>query len=392
MLQLFYFCYYIAVGIALPFFPPYLRHLGLSGREISAMLSMAPLLHLFAPLVWGWVADRKRRPDLVLRVTCGGAFFVIGPLIVLRTMPGMVVLYFFHQVFAVAITGLADSLAVERARSGTDYGRIRLWGSLSFVLACAVVGPLLGARDPRGGDVLVPILLVGGFGLTFLASFGLRGHGGREAPHMHDVKALLRDRRFRLIVVMASLHWACLAPYHTFFSIMLQDRGMSSGVVGAAFVVGVIAEIAAFYLFRHIRTRIAPAPLLVVCFAATVARWCLVAAVPSAQGQIALQLVHGLTYGLFWSTALAWVGECVPQRIRATGQALFTTATFGVGNLVGVLMSGWLYDTFHGAGAAFLAAGFLEIVPLTLAVTVGRRLCPVTHDALPPAPPLPESL
>jgi hypothetical protein len=55
-------------------------------------------------------------------------------------------------------------------------------------------------------------------------------------------------------------------------------------------------------------------------------------------------------------------------------------------------MSGWPYDTFRGAGAAFLVAGFLEIVPLTLAATVGRKLCPIAHDTPLPTPTLPESL
>ena len=44
------------------------------------------------------------------------------------------------------------------------------------------------------------------------------------------------------------------------------------------------------------------------------------------------------------------------------------------------------------AGAAFLVAGFLEMVPLTLAATVGRKLRPIAHDTPLPTPTLLESL
>ena len=92
---------------------------------------------------------------------------------------------------------------------------------------------------------------------------------------------------------------------------------------------------------------------------------------------MALQTLHALTFGVFWGSALAWVGECVPPRVRATGQTLFTGVMYGVGNGLGMLGSGALYDTFHGAEAAFLAAAAVELVPLVLVASWGRRLDPL---------------
>src|SRR5262245_20687694 len=165
------------------FFPPYLRGLGLSGRQVSMMLAVAPTMNLGMPLAWGYLADRLRRPDLRLRLVTLGAFLFLLPLIVVQSMPGLLLCYVGHQSFAVAIVGLCDSIALEQVRRGADYGRIRLWGSLSFAVACLLIGPGLAARHAAHSPV-VPALMAAALGCTFFASLGVRGEGGERArPH-----------------------------------------------------------------------------------------------------------------------------------------------------------------------------------------------------------------
>jgi PPP family 3-phenylpropionic acid transporter len=383
-LRLFYVCYYTAVAISLPFLPPYFRSLGLTGRELSVMLSLAPCLHLGAPLLWGWLADRTRRPDLLLRIACGGAALLCAPLVLVRRLPGMIPVFAAHQLFAIAITSLADSLALDRVRRhGEDYGRIRLWGSISFVVACLALGPLFAARGPRGGDPLVPLLLAVLLGGACVAALFVKGGTTRERPHAADVRLLLRDRRFLFLLLVAPLHWGALAPYHGFFSILLQDRGLSAHVVGQAFVLSVLGEILAFYVFGHLRRRFSLAALFSASFAVTVVRWGLTAAVDAPALLVAVQALHALTFGLFWGTAVAWLGACVPPKLRATGQTLYGAATFGLGNLFGMLTTGVLYDAARSAVPAFWAAGAVELLPLGLTLLWGRRL---EADAAPPRP------
>jgi PPP family 3-phenylpropionic acid transporter len=377
VLRLFYACYFASMGASVPFFPPYLRSLGLSGRQISFMLALAPLLHLAVSLGWGWIADRTRRPDLVLRLVCLTACLLMVPLVFVRTMPAMLFLYAAHQAFAVPIIGLTDALALERVRQGADYGRIRVWGSFAFALSSQAVGTLLRLRGHTGGDPLVPAFIAGALGLAFLTSLTLRGHVERERPHAREISTLLADKRFLFILLLAPLHWGCTAPYHGFLGILFRDCHLPQDLLGASFLVSVGAEMATLYFFAKLRARFTLAPLLSVAFAATAVRWCLVAYVRNSALLVALQAVHALTFGVFWGSALAWVGECVPPRLRASGQTLFTGVMYGVGNMTGMLGSGALYDHFHGAEASFLVAGVLELVPLALVATLGRRLEPL---------------
>ncbi len=364
------------MAVALPFFPLYLRDLGLTGQQVSVVMSIAPFLHLGVPLWWGWVADRTRRTDRLLQLACLGSFVFYGPLIFVRSMPALMVVVAAHQAFAVAISGLSDTLALDRARHGEDYGRIRVWGSVSFMLACLLIAPVLAARGQRHGDPLVPILMTAFLGLTFLSSLTVRSNASRERPHARDVSVLLADRRFLFLIVVAPVHWACCSPYHAFFGILLRDRGLSETTIGHAFVVSVVGEMLALYFFRTLRERFSLPTLLAVSFGASALRFVFTGLAVSPAWLVGLQAAHALTFGLYWGAALAWLAECVPPQLRATGQTLYTACTLGIGNIVGMLGTGVIYDRTGSAAPAYVLAGCLEIVPLVLALSVGRRLAP----------------
>ena len=176
--------------------------------------------------------------------------------------------------------------------------------------------------------------------------------------------------------MIAPLHWASLSPYHGFLGILAIKRGFSAITISYAYVVGVLAELAAFFFFRRLRERFTLPSLMVVAAATTVVRWVLTALVTDAVTLVALQALHAFTFGLFWGAAMAWLAECVPPELRATGQALYTTATFGIGNLIGYMGSGFLVDVSGGAQAAFFAAAAIELVPLTVTLIFGRRFAP----------------
>jgi MFS transporter, PPP family, 3-phenylpropionic acid transporter len=375
MLRFVYVAYFVAIGVVLPFFPPYLRSLGLSGAQVSLVMSMGAVGYVLASLLWGWVADRTRRPVLVLRLACSCAALCLAPLIFVRTMPAILYLYGAHQLFAVAILGLVDSLAVERARQlGEDYARLRLWGSVSFIISCWSAGQALLWRGHREGDPLVPLLMTAGFVLAVLASFTVSGAAAREPrPQAREVRVLLGDDRFVFLLAVAALHWAGNATYNGFFSILVHDRGLPPSVSSYAFVVGVAGEMAAFYAFRGLARRWSLLSLLAISFAGSALRWLVVAASASAGILIAVQALHTLTFGVFWAAGVAWLGACVPPALRTTGQTLYNAATFGLGNLIGMLGAGLVYDATGGAGPAFATAAGADVVALLLVVALAAR-------------------
>ncbi|MEO8213475.1 MAG: MFS transporter [Myxococcales bacterium] len=374
MIQPIYFFYFMSVGISMPFFSPYLLGLGFSGRQIAVILCVVPVLNMGVPLFWAWKADRTRRHARILSVICLGAFCGYLPLVVARAFPLVLVSYLAFAVFGVGIGTMVDSMALVQVRAGADYGRIRVWGSIGYMAAAIAVGALLTSRAGRPADPIVPALVATALLATFLATLQLRGIGEPAArPHWNDVNRLLANPRFRLLLVVAPLHWIGCAPYNIFFGIFVRDHHLSQLVVGAALATGVAAEMIVLLLFQRLRRRFDIDTLMAVAFGGTIIRWALMPFAAAMASVITLQLLHALTFGLFWGAGIALVGDCVPPALRATGQSLYVTSMLGLGNVLGYLATGLIYDAGGTVDPAFWGAAALELLPLALVLHARAR-------------------
>jgi MFS transporter, PPP family, 3-phenylpropionic acid transporter len=376
MIEAVYFFLFQAVAIGMAFMPAHLRALGLSGAEISLALSMSPLFAVVVPLGWAWLADRTQRHDRVLRGIALGAFVGFSPLALARGRAAgsvAVVLtgYVGYAVFFVGMGGLADAFAVARVRAGAVYGRLRLWGSLGYVIGAIAVGGLLGTGGARLRGPLAPCAMWLALGGVVAAAFTLGGTGERTVrPRATDVRALLGDRGLRLLLVAGALHWACMAPYNIFFSVFLHDRGLAPIWWGVAYAIGVTAEMLVLLYFHRIHARLSLDALLAAAFIASALRWVGNAVIHAPAALIALQALHGMTFGMFWSAGIAVVAATVPPKLRATGQALLVMA-INAGGAVGNLAVGRVYDS-AGPRTLFAVAAAGELLPL-LVVLYGRR-------------------
>ena len=356
------------------FMPAYFRGLGLSGTEISTVFALSPLLALAVPLAWAYLADRTHRHDHVLRVVIGGAWLGFTPMLFARGFASIVASWALYALFAVAVGGLADAFAVARVRAGAVYGRLRLWGSVGYVVAAVAVGAVLSAFG-HAADRVVPVAMWLTLGCAFYAATRLRGEGDPAArPRPADVLALLREPKLRLLLVIAALHWTCLAPYNVYFGVFLHDVGLAPVSWGLAYSTGVVMEVLVLMTFHRVQARFRLSTLLAAAFAVSAARWLAIAVVRAPAALIALQALHGMTFGMFWSAAIALVASTVPASLRATGQALLIMS-INIGAAVGSAISGRVYDAY-GSRPLFLLAAIGELAPLAVVIAARRRL----HD------------
>jgi len=354
------------------FLPAYLRGLGLSGTEISTVFAVTPLFALVVPLGWAYLADRTQRHDRVLRVVVGGAFAGFVPVLFARSFAAVFAGWALYALFSVAVGGLADAFTVARVRAGAIYGRVRLWGSVGYVVAALALGEVLSARG-RPTDRLVPIAMWLAIGCAFVASLRLRGAGEASTrPRAADVAALLRDPRLRLLLTIAALHWICLAPYNVYFGVFLRDIGLGPLSCALAYSTGVVMEVLVLLTFHRLQVRFQLPTLLAAAFAVSAVRWLAISISRAPGALIALQALHGMTFGMFWSAAIALIAETVPLSLRATGQALLVMS-LNLGSAVGNAISGRVYDA-HGSRLLFLLAAIGELAPLAVVVAARRRL------------------
>jgi PPP family 3-phenylpropionic acid transporter len=372
LIEVFYFFYYQSVGIYMTFMPAYLRGLGLSGRQISTVFALAPLFSLVVPLAWAYLADRTHRHDRVLRIVIGGAWLGFTPMLFAGTFTAILTSWGLYALFAVAVGGLADAFAVARVRAGAVYGRLRLWGSVGYVVAAVAVGAVLSLRG-RAADRLVPVTMWITLGCAFFAATRLRGEGDPAArPRPADVLALLREPKLRLLLAIAAMHWICLTPYNVYFGVFLRDIGLPPVSWSFAYSTGVVVEVLVLMTFHRLSARFRLPTLLAAAFAVSAARWLAIGVVRAPWALIALQALHGMSFGMFWSAAIALVATTVPASLRATGQALLIMA-INVGAAVGSAITGRVYDA-HGAPLLFLLAAIGELAPLAVVIAARRRL------------------
>jgi PPP family 3-phenylpropionic acid transporter len=375
-LRLFYFLFYGSVGAVLPYFAPYLRGLGFSGAQIGAVQMIAPLLGPPVALLWSAAADRLGTPGRALGLATLLSASAIAFLPLARTPLAVAAVLLAQALAERAVVPLVDSVTLEwvRASARHTYARIRLFGSLGYVVVAQGLGLVLAARGDRPGDLAVPLAiaaLVAGYAAV---ARGLpsppRAEGPR--PELRDVAGLVRDRGLLVLLAACAVHWASCAPFHLLFGVHVRDLGLPSSVTGLGMAVGVGAEVAALLAFPRLEARFGLRALFGAAFAGSALRWLLTARAGGAAGLVAAQALHALSFGVFWGASVNAMAAAVPPRLRATGQALYASVVFGVGNAVGFALSGAGYDRFGGVAPLFAIAAGTELLALAL-VAAGRR-------------------
>lgn len=381
-LRLLYFLYYASVGTMLPYFAVYLRGLGFDGDAIGTVQMLPALLSPLVALGWAGFADRHGVPTLALRraALVAAAASLLLPFARTPLAVGAVLLAMALGDRALVPVLDANTVEWSRARPTVVYARVRLFGSLGFSALALAGGAALAARGDRPGDVLVPAVVaacLAAFAAVALTLPAAPGHAeARPAPR--ELLSLLRHRPLVVLLGACALHWMACAPYHLFFGVLVRDRALPSAVAGIGMTAGVAAEILALLLFPRLGPRFSTRALLVAAFLGSALRWLLLSQATSAAAIVALQLLHGLTFGLFWATAIHALGTLVPARLRATGQALFSAVVFGIGNSLGYRLSGAAYD-WHGSAAPLFAwAAGVELVALAVGLALLGRAAPAS--------------
>ena len=367
----FYFFYFGYIGAFAPYFSLYLASLGHTAALIGALMALPQAMRIFAPHLWGYLSDRH---DSRVRIVClaglggtlcfAGVFAAGGPL----WLAACIALWSF---FWSAALPLVETTTLDHLgeRSG-DYGRIRLWGSIGFIVAVIGVGWLL---DRAPIDVLLWIVLTTMVGtLATIWRVPERAHDRHAAPQEPLVQVLKRPEVMALIAacfLMAVAH----GPYYTFFSLHLVDHGYSKTAIGWLWAIGVIAEIAVFAWLPALYRNFSAFAMLLASLALAVVRFGLIAwLVESIAMLVIAQLLHAATFGVFHSAALASIHRLFRGANQARGQAAYSSLSFGLGGTLGGLGSGWVWQPW-GPAATFTAASLCALAGFALLFAVGPR-------------------
>lgn len=376
----YYFFYFAFLGAFSPFFGLYLQSLDFSAWDIGLLMSQMQLMRLLGPYAWGWLADRYGRRMLIIRLAAlaSGLGFLsffwwqqLAPMLV-----AMAVLAFFWSAALPLVESLTfDHLREERGR----YSRVRLWGSVGFIVAVLATGALLDQVPASGVLWVCTAILLGILGCALGLPEAAGGGGERGSVSISEV---LRRPPVRALLAACFAMSVAHGPFYVFFSIHLADHGYGRGATGLLWSLGVLAEIAVFMAMARVGRRYSLRAILLVAFAAAVLRFLLMGwGMDSVGLAVVVQLLHGLTFGAYHAAAITAINLWFPGVAQARGQALYSSLSFGAGGLLGALVSGYTWAAW-GAGWTFslaalaALAGYLLIargVPGDLTVDAAKR-------------------
>lgn len=351
-LALFYATLFGLIGTHLPFFPVWLKAVGIDSSWIG-IITAVPAVTRFTvlPIVTGLAEKRQslRGAMILTAFTVALGFFAIAtqhqPLLVF-------VAYVVTACMWTPMVPLTDAYALRGvARYGLNYGPLRLWGSVAFVLGALVCGLLVDFIAAR--HLIWVIAATAGLGA--LASLALQPLANpRTVPSARQrAGGLLRDPGFLALIMAAALIQGSHASYYTFASIGWQTAGLGGLTIAGLWVLGVLAEIVVFAVSP--RFTLQPSVLVVIGGLSAVVRWLITAQEPSVTVLCLVQLAHGLTYGLTQVGTMGLLVRHVPAHSMARAQG-YLAACSGIISSIAAILSGAVYSRY-GQGVYYGMAG-----------------------------------
>ena len=360
------FAYFSYAGLFATYAPLWFQSLGFSTLVIGALTSMQSSTRLFSPYAWGWLADHSGQRVRLLRIAIAGALLSALGYFVSHAFGWIAAVTVALFVCTAGVIPISEALLAQFVSSGETlnvgrYGRVRVWGSVGFIVSVVGSGALLQTI----GIGAFPWMVVALLGGLLLAASRLPRIAEPAHPSESARGALAVLRQPVVAWFFAGVFFTVLAhtSMYAFFSLYLVSIGYGKAAVGLIWAVGVVAEVGWFWFQGRWLGRMSPHAWLTIAAVVTTLRMALVAAFGSLSWLLVLvQCSHAVTFAAQHGSCIAVINRHFPGRLRGRRQALYTVLGHGTWGGVGGLAGGALSEAygfsavFWGASAAGLAA------------------------------------
>lgn len=375
-----YFWFFALLGGMLPYWSLYLEGRGFSYLQIASLMATIQLTKIVAPSVWGHLGDRTGQRVRLVRFGAVTGSLCFAGVFLEPGFVGLLLVMLAFTFFWNAILPLYEVITLQVLGSQRNqYGKIRLWGSVGFIAAVALIGVLLEWVDIR----YLPMLLVPLFAGIAVSAWMLPVEKvvRRQKSPRGSLKAILTHPAVIAFFVMNFLLQVAHGSYYTFFSIHLQLHDYGKLAIGLLWSLGVIAEIVLFMVMHRLGARFSVRYIVLAALLLSLLRWLLIAEMASVLPVlIVAQLLHAASYGALHAVSVQYIQGFFGRHHHGQGQALYSGLTFGAGGALGAWGAGFLVEGIDTSAAFW---GSAVVTALAFAVA-WRGLQP------PPAPPEPE--
>lgn len=360
----FYFCYFALLGGTYPYWSLYFQSIGFNPEQIGLLLAVPMATKIIAPNIWGWLADRSGLRLEIIRLGSLLALLCFLGIYLSTAFGWLVAVMAAYSFFWNAVLPQHEAITLSfLGDSPQRYSRLRLWGSIGFIVAVVAAGygfdrfgigifPLIGAGLLAG--ILASSLLIPRSPLKVTASAE------------ESLWQIARQPAVRAFLAAGVLLQMAHGAYYSFFSIYLVDQGYSRSAVGLLWCVGVVAEVLVFMLMHRLLLRFGVRSILIASLVLAALRWFVIGnGAELLWLLIAAQCLHAFSFGTFHASAIDTLRRLFEPGAQGGGQALYSAVSLGAGGAIGSYLAGKLWSL--GAVVVFDGAGVICLIAAAIA-------------------------
>jgi PPP family 3-phenylpropionic acid transporter len=357
-----YFFYFGLLGIFMPYVGLFLDDRGFTSSQIGTLLAVTALFRIIGPNLWANKADSSGRVAEVLRLGCLLAFIVFMAVFVVYDYWLLTLTFCLMMMFWTAVLPQLEVITIKVTHASKGgYGKLRLWGSIGFIVCSLVAGSLIDLYGPSVIAIISSVSLL----LLYISSLLIVSPQQKdETKHKAsgDWKQAF-SLIFIIFIISNTLLQVSFGAYYNFFALYMNDLGYSGLQTGIFIAVGVFAEVFIFIFALRLVKQFDVISLLALSIILTGVRWIGLAYFADEAVVIVMcQILHALSFGLSHVASVYFLSQHFSERFQSRAQAIYVSVSFGVGSAVGSFIAGYLWQDGLGATASFVFSGGVAFI------------------------------
>lgn len=367
-LVVLYGVYFLALG-ASSYTSIFLSGRGMDNAQIGLLMSVAPLTALIAQPIWGLAGDRAKYKRTVLAI----AFFGAGAMALLydrvQGFWPLLAIMCAYNVFSQALNPAAQTLSIEYSASTRQgFGPIRMSGSITYQLIALALGFILtGSMQGLYRIMGAIFLFCGAYSFLMPPIPGHQHKSKRVSPLL-----LLRDKRIVLILAMTFFGKTASMFYMSFYSKYVQELFGSNSIMSTLTFLSVVMEIPFLFFSKRFMKKLNVTQWILLGLGVNAVRFISIAFTKSLPMMILLQLPAVSVMACFEFYPSLYMNSIAPKELLGSVQSLNVIATFGMTQLTGTLIGGYLANAL-GLQATFGVYGAMLVVALLVFLPISKR-------------------
>jgi len=329
----FYFFYFVLIGVYIIYLPKMVTEQGMSATQVGVIYAAAPMMRFILPFLFRRFISLDARVYRITLVMMLGVSLLFG--VTVHAFPLYLMTNLLFGAAMGAILPYVDTLALQ-VITREHYGKVRLWGSIGFIMIALWLGQVLETIDQTFAYLAAASLLTVTAGLYLV----------RFDPHLDTPINRTEEKNFALkkywaFWISAFLLQVSYGGFYNFFTIYETAHGFSQTTISYLWSFGVVCEIAMLYFQGPLLRRNLLGIIQLATFSAVI-RWALLWLWPDTLWiAYASQTLHAVSFALYYTATIAYVYRLYSQKKLA--QQFYLGITFGLGGSVGALLAGRIY-------------------------------------------------